>query len=217
MSSNPNSNKPTKRQGRRNGQETRVSLLAAAGRILASQGSEALTIRGLTKAVGIKESSFYNHFESRDQLLDVLLEAFKNKVVTERFSEEELEALAETLDAEQVIFAYIRRFGSELEPLINDVARWLLMERFVSEKAKNLYEAHMVFEPEQYQARLFDILIKKGRLMACPSEDYAFMLNRLLLIWIEEYALSVNGLLSEDVVFHRLKRSLKLWLAPFVL
>lgn len=62
---------PTRRQRRR--ARTRASLIAAAERLFASQGVEATAIAEITEAADVGFGSFYNHFESKEQIAEAVL------------------------------------------------------------------------------------------------------------------------------------------------
>jgi AcrR family transcriptional regulator len=54
---------------------TRVGLIAAAQRLFAAKGIEAATIAEIAEEADIAVGSFYNYFESKDALLEALLQS----------------------------------------------------------------------------------------------------------------------------------------------
>jgi AcrR family transcriptional regulator len=58
------------------GQERRARmrnrLIEAAARVIASQGSDSATIDAFIRAAGVARGTFYNHFKTREELLDAL-------------------------------------------------------------------------------------------------------------------------------------------------
>ena len=57
--------------------DTRLALLAAAQKSFAARGYGGTSVRQLARAAGIKESSLYNHFASKQELLDAVIERAK--------------------------------------------------------------------------------------------------------------------------------------------
>jgi len=57
----------------------RERILAAAADLFAQKGFYAVSVREITRAVGINESSLYNHFRSKDQLLEEILNLFESQ------------------------------------------------------------------------------------------------------------------------------------------
>jgi AcrR family transcriptional regulator len=59
-------------RGARRRARTRARLLEAAGSLFAEQGVEATTIAEITERADVGFGSFYNHFESKDEIADVV-------------------------------------------------------------------------------------------------------------------------------------------------
>lgn len=60
-------------RGARRRARTRAKLLAAARTLFAERGVDATRINEITEAADVGFGSFYNHFESKDELVEVLL------------------------------------------------------------------------------------------------------------------------------------------------
>jgi AcrR family transcriptional regulator len=68
----PQEKSPATRGERRRAQ-TRGRLVAAAGRLFAAQGVEATTIAEITEEADVGFGSFYNHFDSKDEIAEAAL------------------------------------------------------------------------------------------------------------------------------------------------
>ncbi len=64
---------PSPSRGERRRAKTRSSLIAAAERLFAEQGVEATAIAEITEAADVGFGSFYNHFESKEEIADAVL------------------------------------------------------------------------------------------------------------------------------------------------
>lgn len=60
------------RQSRRK-RETRAKLISAAERVMAQKGIEATTIQEITEAADVGFGSFYNHFESKEAIVEAIM------------------------------------------------------------------------------------------------------------------------------------------------
>ncbi|MCB2194850.1 MAG: TetR/AcrR family transcriptional regulator [Bacteroidetes bacterium] len=58
----------------------REKIEQTAIRLIGTRGYDAVSIRNITREVGIKESSFYNHFKSKESLLNEIFEIMKNNL-----------------------------------------------------------------------------------------------------------------------------------------
>lgn len=63
--------------GRARRDKTRQQLLLAAAKLVASHGAETLTIEDFIKAAGVARGTFYNYFETSEQLIDTLWKRVK--------------------------------------------------------------------------------------------------------------------------------------------
>lgn len=66
--------RPTANGYQRRRQETRLQLMDAARALFVARSVEQVSIDAITNAAGVAKGSFYNHFESRDALFEVLIE-----------------------------------------------------------------------------------------------------------------------------------------------
>lgn len=60
--------------------KTRAALLQAARACIVTAGYEELTIGAISRAAGVAHGTFYVHFESKDAILDALLEDFNSEL-----------------------------------------------------------------------------------------------------------------------------------------
>jgi AcrR family transcriptional regulator len=77
-------------------QSMREKILDAAADLFSRKGFYAVSIREITRTVGIKESSLYNHFRNKDQLLEEILDLFQSQ------EEEFFSGLSSTTEIEKI-------------------------------------------------------------------------------------------------------------------
>lgn len=70
----------------------REKIVSTAIQLIAEKGYDAVSIRQITGQVGIKESSFYNHFSSKKALLVEIFNLLQKGLESSRTSKEEIEA-----------------------------------------------------------------------------------------------------------------------------
>lgn len=91
---------------------TKERLRQRARDLIADHGLRALSIRALCREVGIRESSFYAHFPSKEALLDSLLE--------DAGAEAPLRIVARLADAPLPVDAFVRQLVEQLVALWTD-------------------------------------------------------------------------------------------------
>lgn len=65
--------RPRKQQSSRPGATAREEILDAAAELFTTQGYATASTRSIAEAVGIRQSSLYHHFKTKDDILEVLL------------------------------------------------------------------------------------------------------------------------------------------------
>lgn len=75
----------------------REKILETAIRLIGTRGYDAVSIRNITREVGIKESSFYNHFKSKASLLNEIFEIMESNLNKIRPDKESIEKLCKEM------------------------------------------------------------------------------------------------------------------------
>ena len=138
-------------------------------------------MRDLATAVGIKESSVYNHFASKQAVLDALLARIDERLVAvaRRFGvplgdPEDAVPVYETITLEQLGAAA----GGFLDVWVHDpdvvaARRVLTLEQYRTPEAARLLRELTVERPLAFQATVFAELIRKGRFRPADPEALA--------------------------------------------
>lgn len=150
--------------------DTRTALLDAAQERFAAHGFVGTSIRDLATAVGIKESSVYKHFTSKQALLDAVLDRARDR----------LAAVAAQMgvpidDPQTAAAAYesigLARLESFAEGFFNmwlhdadfvAVRRMLTLEQYRTPEAGRLLRELIVEGPLAFQSSLFAELMRRG-------------------------------------------------------
>jgi AcrR family transcriptional regulator len=132
--------------------ETIDLILDASLGLFARKGYAAASVRDIAKEVGIKDSSLYFHFESKQSIMDVLNERFisisTSAVEYLRQGIRSISAMnADTFMA--VTDGYVKSYF--LEPFINKFIRVLIHEQGGSEEMRELYRQWCIQKPLEFQ------------------------------------------------------------------
>lgn len=159
----------------RRNMSTKEKIMLEALNLFSVRGYEAVSVRDISRAVGIKESSLYNHFKNKQDIFDTILNEYSRR--TEEFfyqmrlTEEDKQFKADertinmyknmtTEQFEQAagkIFEYV--FTDEINIKLR---RMLTIEQFRSERIAEVFR-HISFDDSiNFQAMLFDGMIKAG-------------------------------------------------------
>jgi AcrR family transcriptional regulator len=142
---------------------TKDRILEAAIDLFSERGFGEVSIREITRAVGIKESSLYNHFESKQQILDEIFDFLKRQFEAMTIPEEAVAEMIANLTPEGFMELSVQSFRMYLgNPLFVKIWRILSIERHKNARARELFNTHFIDEPMAYQAKVFEALMEKG-------------------------------------------------------
>jgi AcrR family transcriptional regulator len=118
----------------------RDELLAIAARLFAERGFKNTTVRDIADAAGILSGSLYHHFDSKESIVDELLDSFQQKLwrqydaieVSDRTPKEKLDAVV------RASFDAIDRHHSEVAIFQTDAAYLSTFERFAYLEERNI-------------------------------------------------------------------------------
>ena len=167
---------------------TKREILEAALELFSVQGFEATSIAQIAGAVGIRKASLYSHFESKQAILDALVQE-----VLEQYEEHSLFARADwdmdagdlpvtADDAVQMIQGQIRYILHD--PAISRARKMLVIEQFQNPELAKLQTKQNYSDVLGYFTGLIKCLIQKGVLAGDDPEIMAAQFCLPISVWI---------------------------------
>jgi AcrR family transcriptional regulator len=144
---------------------TKQRILEAAAELFSREGFSAVSIRDITRAVGIKESSLYNHFSSKDQILEQILTDFQSeyrKILPPVAMLDQL--LARTTPADFLMRGFLNLIKRLSDPAIQQMWRVLHMEQYRHPKARAIMLNDLIGQTLTFLEEVFTRLIAMGKL-----------------------------------------------------
>lgn len=149
---------------------TRTALLNAAQARFATDGFAGTSIRDLAGAVGIRESSVYKHFPSKQALLEALLSRAEERVAAVAAGlgvhvGDPAEAVGDyaAISPERLTEVALGFFDFAVgDAEFMAIRRMLTLEQFRTPRAGELLRALMVDRPLEFQTGLFAELMTRG-------------------------------------------------------
>lgn len=142
--------------------------------LFSKYGYDGVSIRRIAREVGIKESSIYNHYKSKESILDAILEYYISKMTSDEIP---LSKASENLDFGIDFFykAGLELYKSKLcEPQMMEITRIILVEAYHNEKIRNFVKNAMIAGPINGWIELFDLMKSKGLIRKdCDSKQLA--------------------------------------------
>jgi AcrR family transcriptional regulator len=142
---------------------TKQKLFETAVDLFSSRGFRGVSIRDISSAVGIKESSFYNHFKSKDELIEAIFEFFRTEFTQTMPPEGRLEAILSAMTPDEFLRQGNARFMQRMSaPLIQKIWRILISEQYRDSRARDLISQEMMELPLAYTELVFTKMIELG-------------------------------------------------------
>ncbi len=187
-------------QKRKRGIETANRILEIAADLFARRGYDSVSVRQIADAVGIKESSLYNHFSSKADILETLMENFIEQAPQSRPSDAELDQMLTIMQPEEIFKNILFHVGSHISDILANTAMIINYEKFRNAKAAEVYYKYVVNEPAGYYERLINKMIAKAMLKKVDARLFAEQYNYISITLTKEYFMAKNGLADLEAV-----------------
>ena len=173
---------------------TKQKLFDAAVDLFSSRGFSGVSIRDITGAVGIKESSFYNHYKSKDGLIEAIFASFREQFTQTLPPEERLEAILSSMPPDEFLREGNRRFMQRMSaPQIQKIWRILFSEQYRDRRARDIILQELIRLPVDYAEKAFAAMIRLDlirphdpKLLAAEYQyTVAFIFSTFLMLSLE--------------------------------
>jgi len=155
------------------GYETKQKILDCAAKLFAEKGFTETTTRELTNAVGLKNSaSLYNHFPSKNAILEHMLEDYKQFNIDVFEQKNLLEALHEKPTAEGIMDCLTTTFPPERAEYYLRVLCVLLHEQLRNPLVREYISGQIIIRSELHLKIIVDVLKTLGVIRQDTDPDY---------------------------------------------
>lgn len=181
---------------------TRDKIMDVALHMFSERGYEAVSIRDICGKVGIKESTLYYHFKNKKDILDSLIEKFREHIDSLLVHVDEITAEPDPKKKKkgddigaQMMDSYM--MDSYLfDPFCNLMLRLMMIEQFHNEEIRELYEKTLFTDPYEIQLNVFNRLATVGTI---PAEDVEWIVRKThAYMTMLTFKYLLNGNLTEE-------------------
>lgn len=161
---------------------TKEKIFDTAIDLFSKHGYNGVSIRQIASAVGIKESSIYNHFKNKEDILNCIFDYFHEGMLAQRPDTNELKQEIEFMAPREVFKLLFIKYGKNRNMNVNKAAQIILMEQYINQKAKDFVKKFMLEEPVNYYEAIFRAMAAKGKIrddidlrIAAEELNYGFL------------------------------------------
>lgn len=161
--------------------KTRQNILDQALDLFAVKGYEGVTVKDIAGAVGIKDSSLYKHFKSKQEIYDSLLDEmnarFEATISYHRLPQGEIRKIAAEYgqndlvwlkEACKAVFLFFLK-----EPKASRFRKMLMIEQYRNNDAAKTFRAWFADSAIRFQTELFSEMITQGYFKDGPADMIA--------------------------------------------
>lgn len=153
-------------------ENTRQKILNTALGLFAKKGYDAVSVDEIAKAVGIKAPSIYNHFGSKQEILDAIVESTAERYAhdTDKIDIHVENASKDFLlfdgISEQMLYEKVKQiFDYSLhDERIRNFRKMMTIEQFRSDSFGEFYTKRFIDRLVDYHAAVFSSLIAAGKI-----------------------------------------------------
>lgn len=149
---------------------TKQIIVIESLRLFSQKGYEGVSVRDIAAAVGIRESSLYKHYKSKQEIFDSIIVHMK-----EKYLQSEKASSLPSGDMNNIAKQYKQVDIEQLKQMtrsmfmsfVNDefmcmFRKMVMMEQFRNESVKQIHQSFFIDEPIQFQSTLFELMMAHG-------------------------------------------------------
>ncbi|MDI3537639.1 MAG: hypothetical protein PWQ70_3117 [Clostridiales bacterium] len=195
-------------QKRKKRLETIRKILDISADLFARHGYDGVSMRQIAENAGIKESSLYNHFKSKADILETLFDEFITLVSQTRPSDEEIDRMLILMEPEEVFKNIIYHVGKSVNGTLFNTSMIINYEKYRNSRAAEMYYKYVVKEPAGYYERLINKMIERKMVKPVDARIFAKQYNYVSIALTKEYVMAQYGLADVHSVVGYMIRTL---------
>ena len=196
-------------QKRKRGVATTRQILDISADLFAKNGYDGVSVRAIAEKVGIKESSLYNHFKSKADILETLFDEFIKYAPETRPSNEEIDQMLMLMEPEEVFKSILSYVGKNVGSTLANTATIIDCEKHRNPRAAEMYYRYLVKEPADYYERLINKMIRRKMIKPVEARIIAEQYNYVSIALTKEYIMAQHGLADVKSVVGYMIKTLK--------
>ncbi|WP_349670849.1 TetR/AcrR family transcriptional regulator [Lacrimispora sp.] len=196
---------------------TKEIILEVALSLFSKKGYSGVSIRDISKEVGIKESSVYNHFKNKQEIFQTLCQYFIN--VTNEMALSYYKRISESATVtEKEFLSFCKSYVNDylMENKINKFICMLVIEQSVNEEVAKIYHEILFDKALEGQRQLFEWMIKIDFLKEMDLDELVMEYYAPIVYWFHRY-LVINTISQDikDIINQKITNHVERFLAKY--
>lgn len=160
---------------------TKKRIFESAIELFMLNGFERVSVKDIADHVGIRQSTIYNHFRSKQEILDTIYDFYYYCYLENRPSLEEIEPVIHNGSLADLMKCVKYEFNENYNQRMSDISKIIFQRIAVDSRAKEITQSLTVEEGVKYVETVFNRAIEIGRLAAFDTHIMALFINSVRL------------------------------------
>ncbi|MCL1809194.1 MAG: TetR family transcriptional regulator [Clostridiales bacterium] len=166
---------------------TKKKIFNSAIKLFTEKGYENVSINDIADTIGIRQSAIYNHFRSKQEILDTIYDFYRYYQLSNRPSPDKLEALLETGSVFDIITkGFIYEFEEGVIEQMSDMAKLVFQRSSTDAKAKEMFLDLILKEAIIFVEDSLNRAVEAGRFAPFDTHSVSLLINCIrlyMLVW----------------------------------
>jgi len=166
---------------------TKKRIFDNAIRLFTSKGYENVSMQDIAEAAGIRQSAVYNHFKSKQEILDTIYDFYSHHCLLNRPTTEAVEKLLVSESLFDIITkGFIYEFDKDTLEQLSGIVRIVLQRSMTDEQATALFLKYNLQEGIDFVETSLNRAVEIGRIAPTDTHIISVLINCIriyMLLW----------------------------------
>lgn len=158
---------------------TKSKVFDSAIELFMLKGFNDVSLRDIASAVGIRQSTIYNHFTSKQEILDTIFDYYCHYYLEDRPSLADIEPILQSGSIMEIIQCVRYEFKEEYQQKMSDITKIIFQRIAIDDRAREIGKSLMVDSGIQYVEDVFAKAIELGRFAPFDTHALSVLINSL--------------------------------------
>lgn len=179
--------------------KTKDKILHTAIELFAAKGFGDVSMREIAAAVGIRASSLYKHYESKNEILECIFQLFRSSMDAANVPETDLKDYLKTVTPEEFLNQSFSLFKETMwTPGMLKVARIITTEQQRNGSVKEFFLEELIRKPNEMLRQVLDGMIENGSIQQMDTKAAAEEYNAYIIyLYFEQNYLKESPCITE--------------------
>lgn len=168
---------------------TKKKIFNTAIELFMLNGYDNVSIRNIAHKVGIRQSTIYNHFKSKQEILDAIYNFYCYYYLKDRPSLKDMEAKLQNESLMDIIDSIRSDFHGDYQQKMSDINKIIFQRIGVDDRAREIAKTLMVDEGIKYVEDVFNRAIEIGRFAPFNTHTMAVFINSIRMFTLYNWIL----------------------------